>query len=198
VATLQNGVYRVRVVGDTATKWVLERSRLARDSGQFDGMIVTTGPEGSANPSIVFVYSGGATPVIGTDAITYATSLASPGYVDTAIATAIDNLYAGPGEVTIDHTAGGTFTAGQGLPSVIFVTSDNAGTIGGTTTIDSIAGDTIGGWELVVTFIVASTTVAHGTSFTATSALALPTSATAGQSFRYLWDSSVSKWKRIS
>jgi len=106
------------------------------------------------------------------------------------------NLYAGPSLVTINHTSGGLFVSGLGLPAIVFVTSDNAGTISATTTIDSQSpGDLTGGWELVVTFLVASTTVAHGTSFTSTNAKTLPTSASANQTFRYIWDGGVSKWK---
>jgi hypothetical protein len=111
---------------------------------------------------------------------------------------AASNLYAQPTLVTLDHTAGGTFTAGLGVPSVIFVTSDNATTILGTTTINATAGDVTGGWELVVTFLVASTTVAHNAIFTSTGGLTLAVAATAGQSFRYIWDLSASKYKRYS
>ena len=71
-STLQNGVYRVRSIGGTSSKWSLERSRLARSSEQFLGMLVTIGSEGTANPSGVFLYSGVSNPVIGTTAITYA------------------------------------------------------------------------------------------------------------------------------
>jgi len=190
-ATLQNGVYRVRNAGSTTAVWMLERSRQARDSSQFNGMLVTTGPEGTANPSVTFLYSGGSAPVIGTDAITYANSAAAP-----AVA-ALSNLYANPTLVTLDHTAGGSFTAGLGVPAVIFVTSDNAGTIA-TTTIGSTAGDLTAGWELVVTFIVASTVVAHSAIFSETDALALPTEATAGQSFRYIWDDAAGKFKKLA
>jgi len=115
----------------------------------------------------------------------------------TNVSDAVANLYGNPALVTLDHTLGGTFTAGLGLPSVIFVTSDNAGTIA-TTTIGATDGDLSSGWELVVTFIVASTTVVHGANFSATGALALPTTATAGQSFRYIWDNVAVKYKRFA
>jgi hypothetical protein len=82
-STLQNGVYRVRSAGSTTAVWSLERSRQARDSGQFNGMIVTTGPEGTINASVVLLYSGGTDPVIGTDAITYTAPPASGGTTGT-------------------------------------------------------------------------------------------------------------------
>ena len=116
-------------------------------------------------------------------------------HIDVDLPSVIGNLYNNPSLVTLDHTLGGLFNAGVGVPTVVFVTSDNAGTIGGTTTINATNGDLTAGWELVVTFLVAATTIVHGSNFSSTGAKTLPTSASSGQSFRYIWDDSAGKYK---
>jgi hypothetical protein len=82
-------------------------------------MIVTTGPEGTINASVVLLYSGGTDPVIGTDAITYTAPPASGGTTGTgaqvlatsptiATPTLTGTVTASTGDIKIG-------TAGKGL-----------------------------------------------------------------------------------
>lgn len=184
-ATLQNGVYRVRVVGSTTVKWVLERSRLARDSGQFDGMIVTTGPEGSVNPSVIFIYSGGATPVIGTDAITYVSQ-------GNANAAAVAALSADP-QFFVPATTDTVAPAASGQNIAVFI--DPAGLIAAMTL--TLPNGSFKGQRISVNFTQVVTTLTVTATNTDTKGLAQPTAATATSTFEWAWDSVSSKWNRV-
>lgn len=110
VSTFQNGIYTVTVVGTGATVFVLTRSTDANSTGEFktgDFIFVTSG---TANANTTWAYTGIDSPVIGTDAITYAQSsgqgtvTSGNGITVTGLSVAIDT------SVTVDKTTVQTLT----------------------------------------------------------------------------------------
>lgn len=110
VSTFQNGIYTVTVVGTGATVFVLTRSTDANTTGEFktgDFIFVTSG---TANANTTWAYTGIDSPVIGTDAITYAQSsgqgtvTSGNGITVTGLSVAIDT------SVTVDKTTVQTLT----------------------------------------------------------------------------------------
>lgn len=185
-STLQNGVYRVRSAGSASTAWSLERSRQARASEQFDGMLVTTGSEGTANASAIYVYSGGATPVIGTDAITFAGGAVGANS-STIAALSADPQFFTP--ATTDTVA----PAATGSTIECFI--NPAGTIAAMTL--TLPTGAFKGQRLTANFTQIVTALTVTNTNTDTKGLAQPTAATATSAFEWVWDSVSAKWNRI-
>lgn len=181
-ATLQNGVYVVANAGSATSKWVLRRHRQAQASEQFEGMLVTTGPEGGTNPSVTFLYSGAAAPVIGTDAISFATSLSSSAAV-AALQTEIDTLQTGdPGFGTI--TTGGAASITPTGPITVCALHA-AGTLA---TFSLTLDDGTAPGQAIFFRMDAAITALTLIGTTNTEALAQPTAIVANTTYIWVWD----------
>ena len=110
VSTFQNGIYTVTVVGGVATLFVMTRATDSNQTGEFktgDSTFITAG---TTLASTTWAYTGADSPVIGTDAITYAQTAgpgsytAGNGITITGTSIAIDT------GVTVDKTTSQTLT----------------------------------------------------------------------------------------
>lgn len=191
VASLGNGPYIVANPGSATAKWQLRRHPQADESGQFEGMLVTTGPEGSTNASVTFLYSGVAAPVIGTDAITYATSLSSSGVV-AALQTQVNNLFTAINIQSI--STGGSTTMGVNTAINQYFAYISSGTLA---TYELIADDgTIDGQSLHLTFNHIITALTYTGANWGSAGLAVPTAAAANTQVIWVWDTTL-KWVRV-
>jgi len=206
-ATLQNGVYRVRSAGSATAKWSLERSRFARDSDQFNGALVTTGAEGSANPSSIFLYSGGVAPVIGTDAIAYAKSTLPggtattqpPGTSDTTIATTDFVISNESNTLTVfsSISSGDTIAPVANGYTRNIIAFDLGGTLSALTV--TMPNGEFDGQDYQLSFNgIVTTLTLNGTFVDPGSGLAKPTAATATSDFGFTWDvvTATPAWRR--
>lgn len=184
-AAKNRGVYIVANPGSATQAAVLVRHPQAQRSEDFAGMIVTTGPEGTANPSVVFVYSGTASPVIGTDDITYASQGNSN--VAALAATHADPQFFAP--LTTETVA----PVATGDTIECFV--NPAGTIAAMTL--TLPTGAYKGQRLTANFTQIVTTLTVTNTNTDTKGLAQPTVTTATSAFEWVWDSASSKWNRI-
>lgn len=109
-STFQNGIYTVTVVGNVGVAFVLTRATDANQTSEYrtgDSLFVTSG---TANGSTTWTYTGIDTPVMGTDAITFAqtagqgTVTAGNGITVTGLSVAIDT------SITVDKTTVQTLT----------------------------------------------------------------------------------------
>lgn len=109
-STFQNGIYTVTIVGNAGVAFVLTRSTDTNQTSEYrtgDSVFVTNG---TANSSTTWAYTGIDTPVMGTDAITYAqtagqgTVTSGNGITVTGLSVAIDT------SVTVDKTTVQTLT----------------------------------------------------------------------------------------
>lgn len=73
--TLQNGIYEVTSVGSASSKWVLTRTTDADETSELDELVVTVS-EGSTNRGTVWGQQTN-NPVVGTNAITFATTVST-------------------------------------------------------------------------------------------------------------------------
>lgn len=73
--TLQNGIYEVTSVGSDSSKWVLTRTTDADETSELDELVVTVS-EGSTNRGTVWGQQTN-NPVVGTNAITFATTVST-------------------------------------------------------------------------------------------------------------------------
>lgn len=187
VAALQNGVYRVRNAGSASTAWSMERSRQARASEQFNGMLVTTGPEGTANFSATFLYSGGVAPVIGTDAIEYTNGATSQVNSGTAA-----NVVQGPAIVTATEAGSNLQNPGGVISIAVFHAAGDLTAYSSQLANGAFDGQIIyQSWNHAVAGLTMT-----GTNL-ATTGLAQPTAVTANQIFGWAWNVATSKWVRF-
>lgn len=85
-----NGVYRVTTLGTVGIAYVLTRDTRMDGSTEFTGELVTTGPEGSANPSVVYECTAIPPVTVGTTAITFQVT-GSGGGVASVTGRVVDN-----------------------------------------------------------------------------------------------------------
>jgi hypothetical protein len=206
-STLQNGVYRVRSAGSTTTVWSLERSRQARDSGQFDGMIVTTGPDGTANASTTYLYGGVVAPVIGTDAILYVHNTAPAGTATTQPAGTSNTTVATTEFVILNEsntlTVFSTISPGDTISPVAngytrnILAFDPGGTIATLTIVMPDGAFDGQDYQLSFSSIVTALTL-NGTFTSSGDGLAKPTVTTATSNFGFTWDvvTATPAWRR--
>lgn len=186
VAGLQNGVYVVANPGSTSSAWQLRRHDQAQESGQFAGMLVTTGAEGTANPSATFLYSGTVDPIIGTTAITF-----SGGSIGANTST-VAALSADP-QFFVPATTDTVAPLATGSTIECFI--NPAGTIAAMTL--TLPTGAFKGQRLTANFTQIVTTLTVTNTNTDTKGLAQPTAATATSAFEWVWDSVSAKWNRV-
>lgn len=110
VSTFQNGIYTVTIVGTAGTVFVLTRATDTNTTGEFRTGDSNFNTSGTVNTSTTWAYTGVDSPVIGTDAITYAqtagqgTVTSGNGITVTGLSVAIDT------SVTVDKTTAQTLT----------------------------------------------------------------------------------------
>lgn len=144
-STFQNGIYTVTVVGTAGTSFVLTRAidfNQASEIQTGDSTFITSG---STLSNTTFTYTGGDSPVMGTDAITWAQS-AGQGTVTSgngitvtglsvAINTAVTADLSSSQALTNKTYNGNTFTAGTGVLTIAAaktLTVSNTLTLAGT------------------------------------------------------------------
>ncbi len=184
-SALQNGLYIVAKAGSTTQAWQLRRHPQAEDSAQFDGMLVTTGYEGTTNPSTTFLYSGAASPTIGTTSLTFASTTSANSPVITA-------LNADP-QFFVPTTGQTKVILATGTSIEVFI--NPAGTIAALTL--TLPTGAYKGQRLTVNSTQIVTALTLDGAATDTKGLAQPTALTATSALEWTWDSASAKWNRI-
>lgn len=137
VSTFQNGLYVVTTVGSAGVAFVLTRSTDANQTTEFktgDSVFVTAG---STLSSTTWAYTGTDSPIMGTDAITYAqvagqgSFTGGNGITITGTSIAIDT------SITVDKTTAQTLT-NKTLTAPIISTISNTGTVTLPTATDTL------------------------------------------------------------
>lgn len=127
-SSFQNGIYTVTATGSGVAVFVLTRALDANQTSEFrtgDAVFVTSG---TANSATTWAYTGVDSPVMGTDAITYAQIAGQGSFTSGNGITITGNSIAIDTSVTVDKTTAQTLT-NKTLTLPIISSISNSGTI---------------------------------------------------------------------